>query len=69
MTELFAASRKVAEDKSVHVVELSDSSIGIEGITLLADGEVSRGAVRLSAEAVEQVRQLLNEWHECNKES
>lgn len=68
MTELFAASRKVAEDKSVRVVELPDSSIGIEGITLLADGEVLRGAVRLSAEAVEQVRQLLNEWHECNKE-
>jgi hypothetical protein len=69
MKELFAASRMVAEDRSVNVTELSDRSIAIEGITVLPDRDVLRGAVRLSAEAMEEVRQLLNEWHECNKEA
>lgn len=69
MRELFIASRMVAEDRSVNVIELSDRSVAIEGITVLPTRDVKSGAVRLSAEAMEQARQMLNEWHECNKEA
>ena len=68
MTELFAASRRIDEERSVSVVELADTTIAIEGVTAIFGRDATRGAVRLSPEATEQVRQILNEWHECNKE-
>jgi hypothetical protein len=67
MRELFIASRMVAEDRSVNVVELPDSSVDIEGITVLPTRAVRVGSLRLSAEGMEQIRQLLNDWHESNR--
>jgi len=68
MRELFIASRMVAEDKSVNVIELSDSSVAIEGITVFPAGSIKAGSLILSAEAMEQIRQMLNDWHESKGE-
>lgn len=64
MKELFSESKQVDELRSVSVSELADSSIGITGVTIDLEGLATPIGIRFSEEAIEVLRQILNNWKE-----
>lgn len=66
MKNLFTEARRLDEKRSVNVTELADTSIIITGITSQLFQPATVGSIRLSPEALEQIRQILNNWRKCN---
>lgn len=69
MSKLFSEAVRIDEDRSVSVVELPNSGVSIEGITIDEfDGDVSRGTILFRHDAAETLRGIINRWHEAKEE-
>ena len=69
MSKLFSEAVRIDEDRSVSVVELPNSGVSIEGITIDEfDDGVGRGTILFREDAAETLMGILNRWHEAKEE-